>query len=168
MAWNPFGKKEKPVLDTAPVEIPAEPEISQEEEKKKRKQDDSRRSRSEVLKLRLTPEEKQYIAEQAKSAGMNVTDYLVACSKQIPVVYIPGVPELVLELRRQGTNLNQMARLANERHDTRSIQLQMAAADARQARETIVEFCRKWDAQILDATKGKEVGSDGHNEAEPQ
>ena len=145
-----------------PAPPPADPVA-----KVKKKQDDSRRSRSEILKLRLTSAEKRHMAEQAKAAGMSITDYLVACSQQVPVIYIPGVPELVLELRRQGTNLNQMARLANEQHDTRSIDLDAAAADVRSAMAEIVDFCRRWDAQITDAT-GKGGAADGHHETEPQ
>lgn len=159
-----WKKAAAPVIEPAKEQAPAEPA----KKKRKNKQDDSRRTRSSLLTVRLTPEEKAYIQKQAKAAGMNVTDYLVACSRQVPVVYIPGVPDLVLELRRQGTNLNQLAMMANTNKDTRALDLKAAAADARAAREEIREFCLGWDAQIRNAAAETEVTANGHPEGEPQ
>lgn len=157
-------KKKEPV---AAVPEPAPSQAPEVPKKRKNKQDDSRRERSEMLRLRLTPTEKAYIAAQARAAGMTVTDYLVICSEQMPVVFIPGVPELVNEMRRQGTNINQLAKMANATGDTREIDLRQAAAELRFATAVVIDFCQQWSAQIVDVY-GKEDAADGHSESESQ
>ena len=66
-------------------------------EQERRKQDPQRR-RSEVMKLRLTPEELAYLTEQAEVAGVSRTDYIMAAAKGSPVIVIDDVPKLLQEL----------------------------------------------------------------------
>ena len=74
------------------------------------------RKRSERLCLGLTPAEKNMISTAAKEAGMSQTDFLVASVKGTRIVVITALPELLLELSRQGNNLNQVTRCLNGKH----------------------------------------------------
>lgn len=157
--------------EAMPVELPkAEekapaPEVPEEvpETKKKRKnpQNDKHRTRSESLRIRLSPEELEYINQEAEAAGMTRTDYIVACTQRQQIISITGIQEMMTELRRQGVNLNQLARMANECHDTRELALNEAAAEAARLRDAILSYCRKWDAVIQKAKEETEVDTNG-------
>lgn len=63
--------------------------------------------------LRLTPTEKEKIMEQAKAARMSVADYLVALSENKKIMVTEGIPQLLVEITRIGTNINQIAHIGN-------------------------------------------------------
>ena len=65
------------------------------------------------LTFRVTKQDEEIIRQNAKSAGMNLTDYLTACAVGKNIVHIDGLNEFTRTLKRQGTNLNQLATLAN-------------------------------------------------------
>ena len=75
------------------------------------------RSRGDRLSLRLTQKEKSGIVERAGEAGCTVTDYVVA--RALSDASSGNLPtrsqfrEALVELRRQGANLNQLSRAAN-------------------------------------------------------
>ena len=45
---------------------------------------------------------------KVKASGLNKTDYLIKCLSDKPIVNVPS--ELLLELKRQGNNLNQVVK----------------------------------------------------------
>ena len=65
------------------------------------------------LTFRVTKQDEEIIRQNAKSAGMNLTDYLTACAVGKNIVHIDGLNEFTRTLKRQGTNLNQLVTLAN-------------------------------------------------------
>lgn len=71
------------------------------------------------LKLRVDEAEHKLIKYIAKENGMTIQDYLLqsALHKQIIKKEIPTdeLKELLLEMKRQGNNLNQLTRRLNER-----------------------------------------------------
>ena len=48
------------------------------------------------------------LESKVKASGLNKTDYLVKCLSYKPIVTVPG--DLLLELKRQGNNLNQVVK----------------------------------------------------------
>lgn len=113
-----------------------------------------KRRRSEVLKLRLSPDELAELTELAQEAGMSRTDFILAAARGNRAVVIDGVPELMKELRRQGTNLNQLARFANQNGSLDGIQAigsAMAACEA--AQSAVMQFCVEWAIDL----RSKEV-----------
>lgn len=69
--------------------------------------------RDESIKIRLTKKEKDTLAERA--GAMSAAAYLRHCGIYTPPVSIPTInAETLTELRRIGTNLNQIARHSNE------------------------------------------------------
>ena len=71
------------------------------------------RRRNVTLTVRLTEEEKAHIVNMAKTAHLSRTDYIVELSKLVPIVVPENVKPLLIELRRIGNNINQIATRAN-------------------------------------------------------
>ena len=71
------------------------------------------RRRNITLTVRLTEEEKAHIVNMAKKANLSRTDYIVELSKLVPIVVPENVKPLIIELRRIGNNMNQIATRAN-------------------------------------------------------
>ena len=69
--------------------------------------------KSEIITLRVTPRIKRIIQEQAKAAGLTVTDYLCLCGLGKEIVRVDGLDQVLSELKAQGRNLNQLTTLAN-------------------------------------------------------
>ncbi len=72
-----------------------------------------KRRRNETLTVRLTRTEKSAIIAKAKRAKMNLTEYILAISKQTEIVLPPDTAPIVIELKRIGNNLNQIATKVN-------------------------------------------------------
>lgn len=62
----------------------------------------------------MTAEEKKEIAAKAKQAQMSLTDYLIDCSRKT-TIKVTDLSAILVELKRIGNNLNQIARKANSR-----------------------------------------------------
>lgn len=71
------------------------------------------KTKSEILKFRVTPEEKKIIVHKALSSYRLVSMYLRDCALEKEIKVIPGVDEVATELRRIGNNLNQLTRAVN-------------------------------------------------------
>ena len=71
------------------------------------------RKRSETLTIRLTKAEKAAIISKAKKARTSLTEYILAISKDVKIVLPPDTAPIVLELKRIGNNLNQIAAKVN-------------------------------------------------------
>ena len=71
------------------------------------------KDKTEIITARMTPADKQAIHQQAKAAGMTVTDYLTTCALGKEIVRVDGLDDLLSELKAQGRNLNQLTTLAN-------------------------------------------------------
>ena len=72
------------------------------------------RKRNQTISIRLTTEEKEEIIAKAKQANMTLTDYLIECSRNTEIT-VTDLSEVLIELKRIGNNLNQIARKANSR-----------------------------------------------------
>ena len=66
-----------------------------------------------IITARMTPENKQKIENRAADAGMTVTDYLTTCALGKKIVRVDGLEKILVELKAQGRNLNQLTTLAN-------------------------------------------------------
>ena len=69
--------------------------------------------KSESMTLRVTPRIKKVIQEQAKTAGLTVTDYLCYSGLGKEIVRVEWLEQVLSELKAQGRNLNQLTTLAN-------------------------------------------------------
>ena len=71
------------------------------------------KNRTERLQLRVSPEEKAAICQKAAEAHMSVADYIVALSANQKIIDAKMIAQLILEIRRVGVNINQVAAVAN-------------------------------------------------------
>ena len=71
------------------------------------------KNRTERLQLRVSSEEKEAIAKKADEAHLSIADYIVALSEGKKVIDIRKIAQLILEVRRIGVNVNQIAAVAN-------------------------------------------------------
>jgi predicted DNA-binding protein len=71
--------------------------------------------KTKALLLRLTPEENALLKEQSERTGRSKSDVLRAAWKRLKIVELPPADfsETVVQLRRIGSNLNQLNRTAN-------------------------------------------------------
>ena len=72
------------------------------------------RKRNQTISIRLTTEEKKEIVAKAKQAQMTLTDYLIECSSNTDIT-VTDLSEVLVELKRIGNNLNQIARKINSK-----------------------------------------------------
>ena len=68
-----------------------------------------------MLRVRLTDEEHDVLKEQSERTGRSMSDVIRASWKKMKIVELPPADfsETVVQLRRIGSNLNQLTRAAN-------------------------------------------------------
>ena len=71
------------------------------------------RKRNQTLTIRVTAGEKDAITQKAAKARMSVTDYIVASSQLTQIHVAEDTRPLVTELKRIGSNLNQISMKIN-------------------------------------------------------
>ena len=73
------------------------------------------KSRPKQLSFRVSEEEWELLQQKISESGMNQQQYILSCVLGKEIVNTDGIKEIVPELKRQGTNLNQIAKRLNER-----------------------------------------------------
>lgn len=71
------------------------------------------------LKLRMTAEDKKMIQDKAAAANMTMSEFVRALVDRKKIVVAPELPELLRQIIRIGTNVNQIL-LVNENYGTAS------------------------------------------------
>lgn len=74
----------------------------------------AQRSRGVQIKFRLSEEEAEQLKNKVEKSGMSQQEYLMKCALNKNVTNTDGLKEISLELKRIGTNLNQIAKQCNE------------------------------------------------------
>ena len=69
--------------------------------------------KSEELHFRLTPTEKKKIEEKAKQVNQTVAGYLLSLSESRRIIDTTKMASLIVEIRKIGVNINQIAAVAN-------------------------------------------------------
>ena len=65
------------------------------------------------IHIRVDEETHETIKLKALESYLTISEYVVQCSLGKQIFVIPGLDEMVLEQKRIGNNLNQLAHLAN-------------------------------------------------------
>lgn len=71
------------------------------------------KTKNEWIKFRVTAEEKKLIAQKAKNANMNVSEFLVNLAKRKRIVVVKELPQLMSDIYGASININQIAKVAN-------------------------------------------------------
>lgn len=69
--------------------------------------------KTERMELRLTPMEKENLIKRAAEARMSMSKYILALSEQKKIIVVEDLPEFIRQLIKIGTNVNQVALVAN-------------------------------------------------------
>ena len=97
----------------------------------------TKNNRGVVIKVRLTAEEKDLLKEQSERTGRSMSDLIRAAWKKMKIVELPPADftETVVQLRRIGSDLNQLNRAANAGEtnipEIKSVLNEIAAVDKR-------------------------------------
>lgn len=73
-------------------------------------------NKNERIYLRVTSEEKELITKSARSADMNISEYILCLVKKKRVVNIRGFPDLLYQIAKIGININQITAAINTKH----------------------------------------------------
>ena len=74
------------------------------------------RTRGKAVTLRMTEDEHSYFqAQLSRSKLRNQTDFFLAVLRDKPIIVVENLRPVLAELKRQGSNLNQITRRLNER-----------------------------------------------------
>ena len=76
------------------------------------------------IEVRCYKKEKEELREKAKQANMNMSEYIIALSENKKIIVAQGLPQLSLELKRIGNNINQIAMVANSQKFVNEYQLE--------------------------------------------
>ncbi len=101
-----------------------------------------KRRRDNTLTIRLTKAEKERIERNAKRAKRSLTDYLVLLSLETPINVAEDVKPLLIELKRIGNNLNQVAAKINS-GVFQSYDFQDVVDEQRKIYEQLLKIARK-------------------------
>ena len=71
------------------------------------------KNRTERIFIRASHTEKKKIQENAALVNKSVANYLIDLSENSKVIDTKIIPTLILDIRRVGTNINQIAAVAN-------------------------------------------------------
>ena len=82
------------------------------------------RQKDERVHLRMTKEQKENLVTRAAESRLSMSQYLLALSEQKKIIVADGIPELCRQLIKIGTNVNQIALVANTHKTVSEKQLQ--------------------------------------------
>jgi uncharacterized protein (DUF1778 family) len=74
----------------------------------------SEKNNYKKLELSLTVEEKELIKLKAKQAKMSMAKFIVTTVENHPIFVIENLTTFAVQLKKLGTNINQLAKIANE------------------------------------------------------
>ena len=69
--------------------------------------------KTERLQIRLTSTEKEMLFQKASESRMTVSDYIMALLEKKRIIDTKKLAALIIEIRRIGVNINQIAAVAN-------------------------------------------------------
>ena len=74
--------------------------------------------------FRCSQKDKDNLRKKSKQANMNMSEYIVSLSENKKIIVAQGLPQLSLELKRIGVNINQIAMVANSQRFVNEYQLE--------------------------------------------
>ena len=99
-------------------------------------------SKTEILKFRVTPKEKEIMNCKALSCDKTVSMYLRDCALEKEIKIINGVDNVAEELKRIGNNINQIARGVNAGYIT--------AVNLTETRKELIEIWQSLNLLVRD------------------
>lgn len=125
-------------LSTPPIAVIASPQAHKE----------PNRRRSEKVTLRMTPEERELLRSKAALVGLTQTDLIFSSIQNGVFIILDDALPLLIELRKQGVNLNQVVRHLHQLELADPTILEQAIRNCITAQTELVRFVKKWDIKI--------------------
>lgn len=85
-------------------------------------------NRKVLVNFRLSLEQKQKLQAKAEQAHMSLSSYIITLSENKKITVAENLPELLLEITRIGTNINQIAHIGNSQKYVNKQQLDEVAS----------------------------------------
>jgi hypothetical protein len=79
---------------------------------------DQKRTRNKQIILRATEKEYELIQKKVEKSKLRQNEFLLKCALQKDIIVIDGLKDLLLELIREGKNLNQIAKALNQNENS--------------------------------------------------
>ncbi|WP_303797329.1 plasmid mobilization relaxosome protein MobC [Ruminococcus flavefaciens] len=92
------------------------------------------------MHLRLTPAEKENLTARAAEARLSVSQYLLALSEQKKIIIADGLPELCRQIMKIGTNVNQIALVANTHKSVSEKQLDAVNENLMNVKDLLIKL----------------------------
>ena len=73
------------------------------------------KSRPKQVMFRLSEEEAEMFQRKVAQSGMSQQEYILKAVLDTPITNTDGIKDVIPELKRQGNNLNQIAKKLNEK-----------------------------------------------------
>ena len=109
------------------------------------------KERTEMMSFRLTPVEKENLSNKAAEAHLSMSQYLIKLSEQKKIIVADELPELIRQIVKIGTNVNQIALVANTHKSVSSSQIQLLDNDLNEVQRLL--------RKLIDSIKGSEDDS---------
>lgn len=75
---------------------------------------ETKRSRPKQVKFWATEKELEEIKKKVKKSKLTQSEYLLRCVLDKNILVVEGLKEILIELSREGNNLNQISRKLNQ------------------------------------------------------
>ena len=99
--------------------------------------------KTENIYFRLTPDEKALIEKKAAAANLSVSQYLIRSATKKKVVNHDHLLQLIKEINRIGTNINQAARIMNTYHPDDTSDIEFIQREFLQVKQIVIEYIEK-------------------------
>jgi soluble P-type ATPase len=96
--------------------------------------------------LRISSDEKSEFLKKSAQAKMNLSEYILHSAKNSKIILVDDLPKLVVEIIRIGTNINQIARVANAQKHVGKAHLQMLENDMAKIQQQLNAIIKKINA----------------------
>lgn len=106
------------------------------------------KEKTERMEIRLTPLEKENLSRKAAEAHLPISKYIIKLSEQGKIVVADELPEFARQVTKIGTNVNQIALVANTHKSVSSSQIQMIDDSLNEVQRLI--------RQLIISIKGKD------------
>lgn len=103
-------------------------------------------TQTERLEIRLSPKEKDSLISKAEAAHLSVTKLLLCSALDKKIIVLKDIPAFLIELRKIGTNINQIAKVANAQNSATEKMLEIVNDDQKE----IIRLLNKLLNQLFD------------------
>ena len=87
------------------------------------------RKRSKHIHIMMNDEEYELTRSKATTAGMTYTDFIIRLMTEGQIIIVNDLREVIAEIKKQGSNLNQALRYAHESGGLNDEELRIAIND---------------------------------------